>query len=1552
MTATQLPIAIVGMGVLFPGSPDLRTYWTNLVEGNDAITDVPPRRWDARYHQPNPAADRPDQIPCRRGGFVDDIATVQPLRLGLSEADVRQMDAEQLIALQVATEAIDDAGGLDRLGDQTRIGVILGRGGYHPPGLLRLDQRVRAARQLVHTLGTLLPALAEEELERVRECFVDALGPVPTGAGLGLMPNLAAAGVAARLDLRGPVYTVDAACASSLVAVDRAVAELADRRCDAVIAGGLHHGHDVTMWSLFTQLGVVSTGQRSRPLDAAADGLLLGEGTGLVVLKRLADAEAAGDRVYAVVRGTGISSGGQRRAVTEPDPACQALAVERAWEAAGLDPRRPGSVGLIEAHGSGTPAADAAELEVLRRVFGPASDVDLAVVGSVKSMIGHAMPAAGIAGLIKAALAVHHGLLLPTLHCDRPHPAMEATRFRPLATACPWESSGPRRAGVNAFGFGGVNAHVVLEQSGEDREPTAAPAAPAAPGTGRVAVTEPEQILRFAAPTPDALIDLLDGDDATLRRRGAEPPRYLGPGSRLGLVGPSQRRLAVARRVATGARGGGWAAWRGRNDVWLSSEPLLAPAPGRIAFVYPGLEAEFSPHIDDVAEHFGLPLPDLSAGGVGQHGSAVLRVGRTLERALRRMGIVPDALAGHSLGEWSAMYASGMFDEADADELIFGPAMDDLAALDVDYASLACPVEQAERAIADHPDVVVSHDNAPQQTVVCGPPASIRALAAAQRRDNVLVQVLPFRSGFHTPRLAPYLDEIGRRAARLPIRRGGAVELWSATLVGRYPDDPEEIRALFLRHLVEPVRFRPTVLAMYEAGIRVFIQVGQGRLGNLVDDTLGHLPHLTIAANTSRRGGLDQLRRVAVALWVEGGTPDFDALASRSDVDELRAQMTRPEPPRSVPPGTAEPDGLRLRRVPVRLDAGGALVSLDPRVLPAPPGTGHLAVPPGAGHLAATAGLTSWARRDPVAHELLELITDTTRAAVEALQLAGGADPAADGRDWLDPPDPDGLDPIESTTTRLRVCPETMPFLLDHCLAPQRAGWPDLADRRPVVPATTMIRLMMDLAEKAAPGRIAVSVSDVRFERWLPAAPATELTVQVQPIGADTVSVAFGEFARATVRLARDYPDVNRALWPYDGSREEPPAVSGPDLYAKRWMFHGPQFRGVVGITGHSDNHARAVLTPTAAPGSLLDAAGQLLAYFARVHLPERYVIFPGGIDRIDVYAPEPAPDTPVSCLMWVPWHDDDRIQAHFQLVTDGTVMMEVSGWLSRRFDLRPEVDEAFRFPERATVGTVMPGGWTMVGDLWSDLASREIFADRYLGGAERDEMRSHPPRGRRHWLLGRIAVKDAVRALLWEAGAGPVFPAELRVANTAAGVPHVLAEHGLDLPPVRVSVSHSGDLAVAVAAPAGGADGPIGVGIDVEEIRTHRPETVEAALAPAERRLLDELVERTGLAAEVWFTRFWTAKEAAAKAVGTGLGGSPQRFVVHCAQPVGNQGVGAPAAGAPVRLLVTTPSGATVEIHLAEVSNPPYLRDRDYVVAWTPRAEAPTDQPTSGGRP
>lgn len=545
-----------------------------------------------------------------------------------------------------------------------------------------------------------------------------------------------------------------------------------------------------------------------------------------------------------------------------------------------------------------------------------------------------------------------------------------------------------------------------------------------------------------------------------------------------------------------------------------------------------------------------------------------------------------------------------------------------------------------------------------------------------------------------------------------------------------------------------------------------------------------------------------------------------------------------------------------------------------------------------------------------MAAELSALLHETADTAA-ALMIARADAPAAAR----------GTGPWHSV---VHVSPDAMPYLLDHCFFPQRPGWPEVADRWPVVPATTIVQHIVDAAaaaaRDAAPGTVPVAVHGARFEEWLTATPAVDVPVTVTAEGPGRLAVSFGPRARATVELAAAHPPPP-APWPNGPGAERAPDHTAAQLYDERWMFHGPAFRGVTGLGAIGDRHVRGVITTPSAPGALLDNVGQLLGYWIMATRTERTVVFPVGMREMRFHGPHPAPGTEVGCLVRITSLTDAFLEADVQLTVGGTVWAELYGWQDRRFDNDPKTRPVERFPERHTLSETRPGGWQLLHERWPDLASRELIMRNSLGGVERSQYAEHAPRGRRQWLLGRIAVKDAVRQWLWDQGEGPVFPAELRVRNDEAGRPYVTGAHGRVLPALDVSLAHCAEAGVAIVRPHTPGPGP---GIDIEEVTDRTPQTLAAALGEDELRLLRALSAGSGGSEALWFTRFWAAKEAVAKAEGTGFDGRPRDFTVLDATPSGD------------RLTVAGRLERAYPVHCAPAANPPRLPDRSYVVAWT----------------
>jgi acyl transferase domain-containing protein len=460
-------VAIVGIACIFPKAPNLDTFWNNLLAKVDAI-DEPLDDWGADLAY-DADLESDDRIYCKRGGFLKGVTDFDPLAYGVMPRSIDGAEPDHFLALRLAAEAVADAGYADREFDRTRTEVIIGRGEYFNRGNVTALQHGLVVEQTLRILRQLHPEHTPAELGQIRQELKASLPPFNAETAPGLVPNVVCGRIANRLDLMGANYTIDAACASSLIALDAGVRDLTSGRCDVAIVGGIHASTPPIIFMVFCQLDALSRSGEIRPFDRRADGTLLGEGLGIVVLKRREDAERDGDRIYALVKGVGVASDGRALGLLAPRVEGEELALRRAYDGARV---APSSIGLIEAHGTGTSVGDAAEIEALKRVFGARNGGGPRCgIGSVKSMIGHTMPAAGIAGVIKAALALHHRVLPPTLNCDEPHPALglDDSPFYINTETRPWihgVSGTPRRAGVSAFGFGGINAHAILEEYG------------------------------------------------------------------------------------------------------------------------------------------------------------------------------------------------------------------------------------------------------------------------------------------------------------------------------------------------------------------------------------------------------------------------------------------------------------------------------------------------------------------------------------------------------------------------------------------------------------------------------------------------------------------------------------------------------------------------------------------------------------------------------------------------------------------------------------------------------------------------------------------------------------------------------------------------------------------------------------------------------------------------------------------------------------------------------------------------------------------------------
>ena len=462
----QNPVAIIGMGCLFPESIGLKKYWQLLFHGKDAITEVPDSHWSpGDYFDSNPK--RPDHVYCTRGGYLKPV-DFDPMEFGIPPNSLEATDTSQLLGLLAAKMALEDCGyGNNQDFDRDRTSVILGVTGTQ-------ELVVPLSSRLGHPIWRRAleeSAVPQAQTEAVIQKISDSYVPWHENSFPGLLGNVVAGRICNRLDLRGTNCVVDAACASSFSAVHLSLLELQSGRSDMIVTGGVDTLNDIFMHMCFSKTHTLSATGDARPFSKDADGTVLGEGIGILVLKRLPDAERDGNRIYAVIKGLGSSSDGKSQSIYAPRSEGQARALRAAYTNAGIN---PATVQMIEAHGTGTRVGDSVEFKALNQVFEEfGANGNKCALGSVKSMIGHTKASAGAAGLIKAALSLHHKVLPPTLKSETPDPNLdiENSHFYLNQATRPWFSYNgePRRAGISAFGFGGSNFHVVLEEHRHDK---------------------------------------------------------------------------------------------------------------------------------------------------------------------------------------------------------------------------------------------------------------------------------------------------------------------------------------------------------------------------------------------------------------------------------------------------------------------------------------------------------------------------------------------------------------------------------------------------------------------------------------------------------------------------------------------------------------------------------------------------------------------------------------------------------------------------------------------------------------------------------------------------------------------------------------------------------------------------------------------------------------------------------------------------------------------------------------------------------------------------
>ncbi len=894
-------IAIIGIGVVLPKANDADEYWRNVLGKVSVLREVPESRWDWKlYFDENPK--QKDKVYSKWGGFLDEIS-FDPTRFGIPPKSMKSIDPLQILTLEAASRALADAGYANGGYDRENTSIVLGAGGG--AGDLGTQYALRAE------LPRFVENLSDQVWDRLPEWTEESFA--------GTLLNVAAGRVANRMDFGGINYTIDAACASSLAAISVAVNELETGRSNVALAGGFDTTQSAYAFMAFAKTSALSGTGQPKTFDTAADGIAISEGVAMVVLKRLADAERDGDRIYGVIKSAAGSSDGKALGLTAPRSEGQVRALDRAYAKAGFS---PATLGLIEAHGTGTSVGDRAEAQTICRALAQAGAAPKSVaLGSVKTILGHTKAAAGVSGMIKVVLAMHRRVLPPHVGVENPiEPIADAASpVMLLKEARPWlaHPAHPRRGGASAFGFGGTNFHVVLEEY---------PAHAAPAGADRW----PHELCLFKAATTAALTEKLTALLPALRQT-----------ERLNLA---ELAFALAREAEAAGAQPVTAAIVASSATTLaadietlliqlkgSSKPLPAhircntatpAASGEIAFLFPGQGAqhlnmgrETALYFDELRE--ALELADrVLASHAPQALSSYLMPASAFDEATEvaqvaaltdtriaqpaigalslgylrlalRLGLKATAAAGHSYGEYSALLSAGVLSTEDFLKLsaVRGEAMASASKSSVPggMAAVQGRREQITDLIAEFAGVIIANHNTPEQSVISGPKAAVEKAVAKLGQVGLKATVLPVSGAFHTELVAPAKTALSAAIAATRFAPA-SLTVYANSSALPYPAEPAAMQAQLDAHLLSRVEFVREIEAMHGAGCRVFVELGPKSIcTNMARATLSGKPALAVSLD-GNGGGLRGLLSGLAELFVAGVAWRSTALFARRDL--------------------------------------------------------------------------------------------------------------------------------------------------------------------------------------------------------------------------------------------------------------------------------------------------------------------------------------------------------------------------------------------------------------------------------------------------------------------------------------------------------------------------------------------------------------------------------------------------------------------------------------------------------------------------------------------
>lgn len=1396
-------IAIVGMSCLFPDAKNIQEFWNNLISGKNSITEAPNSKFDILVKNTT------NCLTSIKGGFIPSI-NLDFESLNLTKSEIQNVDIDSLLAFKLVVDALEDAS-ISR-NDLSNSCVIIGKENNISSSNINAIDTFHTKEQLMQIIRNILPNLTEYQIVEIEKEYLKN-----RNADRIISTNIASF-ISNKLNINGSAYSLDSSYSSSLLALEHAIKELTSNRVEIGIVGGINFTLNSTNLGIYSKKGILNNNPNDQIFNNSGE-IFLGEGAGFVILKKLDQAILDNNKIYATIQGISSNS------ISDIEIG-QKEAIKNAWEQAQISPK---DIDYIEASASSMNKEDQTEIKVLSNLF---KDKKI-TVGTLKPNIGNTLSASGIASIIKVVLSLYNQEIPSTLNDKICNEELKDTPI--IIPAQNIQNMNLMYAGINSFGLEGMNVHTIIKVHDKNSK---------IKSLSSVRFTD--EVIAVTANSKEELIKALDEENFSIANNTG---KY-----RLVLFNPVKERIEKAKKLISKDK-----PWKGRQDIWFTNKPLLNKN-GKIVFLFPGFDPSSHLEIESIAPYFDLK--NSYNQNLNEDDQRLLNQSfkqsyacEISDKALKDIGVLPDMNAGHSLGEWFAANAAGLFHNNTVSELLKSMDPEKYEIEGIYFIAVGAGTEKINPILENIPDLYLSNDNCPSQVLLCGTEKAKDILTKYLKSEQIFYQILTFQSGFHSPFIKDKLYLLDEALEHIKLKKN-KIPVWSATTLERYSHTKKEFKELTIKHLTEPVLFRELIQKLYsQEKARIFIQVGGGSLIGFVDDILKENEYSAISTSVPNRTTLEQLRRILALLFIEGKSINIDFLGLRNSSIKNSVEINLNENLSIVK------DFPTLQNLVENLQVQSSHTDIHNKIDDLLIKSNHPVI-------------------QALNDNTLEIIqmqkefSEIIRRRNNNIYTFNNKNQAVQHLKKIETNKPLSNQTLprkgSSFKEDLYISLEDHPYLIDHSLFKQPKYWKDLEDINPVIPMTMSLELLMETALKQAPDQKILCLGPVSVFQWMKVSKPFQQIIEGTWKSESIISLKIKNFANAEVTLGNEFYNPEPYYTKDFDLGKDLASIPTPKTIYTRHMFHGPAYQGIHEIKNITQKGLRAIIKKSSGKGSLLDNIGQLFGLYLQVTLGEESnVSFPVKIEEINFYHEFTDQEGTFECIC-LPTSITEKIATTDIIIKrDNKIWCIIKGWKNQIFEgFDKNLWNMTMNPSENIISKNIEGNNIyFFNNIYNRAVNWNFLMNIYLNKEEKEHYNSLMLNKKKDFLISRICLKDNVRKYISNKFGKNYYPIEISVQHDLNNKPYVQGVSEAEK--IEISIAHKDSNSVSIVS-----DKPIG--IDIELIQPREQGFLDLSFTAKELNLIKDknLSE--------WSTRLWVAKEAYGKKLGLGLQGNPKKYEIE----------------------------------------------------------------------